>query len=197
MVLVYFIKIGNHPSGRFAPESGWISWIMCKTDLNCPGAAIGRRQHASEMKRIKLIPEGNLDLPMELRFPKARLFAYVMLTQGATCFSVLVHAISDAGLLSEDSLRRLAEDASHAGGCGSMTAAKKIISAFMEEKHEPPVSEKIASKAFDQIQNDVDNWYRLSDGVHGLECPAGKVPISCRDMAPIVLDLLLQQLMRH
>lgn len=128
---------------------------------------------------------------MELRFPKARLFAYDKILEGHSCVSVLIHAITDAGLLSEGSLKNLMNGDSCKDFCQSATAAESILRAYMTEHHEPIEAGRLAKSAFAHFKTDFDGW--LAGREESLTCEKN----ACRENAPVVLDLLLQQLLKH
>ncbi len=134
---------------------------------------------------------------MDLHFPKARLFAYDKLTAGHGCFSVLVQAVADAGLISEDSLSKLKEENAQVGQCGSLHAAKKIIDAYMSERHHEDSARVFAEVSFNELKSQVEAWQKNGKPGHGPECVEYQKSFSCRDTAPIVLDLLLQKILRH
>ncbi len=134
---------------------------------------------------------------MDLHFPKARLFAYDKLLAGHGCFSVLVQAVADAGLISEDSLAELKDENQHIGQCGSLQAARKIIQAYMSERHHEDSASAFAEAAFNELKSQVDAWQKSGNPGYGPECAEYQTYFPCRDTAPIVLDLLLQKIMRH
>jgi len=129
---------------------------------------------------------------MELRFPKARLFAYDKILQGQPCSSVLVNAIVDAGLISEDSLKTVSGEACCKGRCQSVSAAKGIIEAYMIERHQPPEASRLARSAYKHLKTDWKGWLTRRE-----ETLSAQQIAECRENAPVVLDLLLQQLMKH
>jgi hypothetical protein len=129
---------------------------------------------------------------MELRFPKARLFAYDKILQGQSCPSVLMHAIVDAGLLSESSFRGLGEESCSKDFCQSANAAEGILNAYMTEYHEPIEAKRLARAAIAHLKSDLDGWRAQRDSDH---VTGGRN--ECRENAPVVLDLLLQQLLKH
>lgn len=131
---------------------------------------------------------------MEFRYPKARLFAYNKLAGGDSCSSVMIQAVSDAGLISEDFAESLYSELQH-GNCGALQAAEKIIDAYMRERHDGDSAKSLSAAAFKQIEADVELWKESSKLVS--DCNQCEETRSCRDMTPIVLDLLLQQIMRH
>lgn len=134
---------------------------------------------------------------MELRFPKARLIAYTKLAGGDSCSSVLISAVTDAGLLSEESAKELLDADNPPGACSSLNTARRIIDAYLCERHGHSVAERYGDATFDQMKADVEKWQKNAKLGHGPDCNDYQLKVSCRDMAPIVLDLLLQQISRH
>ncbi|MDZ4837163.1 MAG: hypothetical protein SGJ27_25540 [Candidatus Melainabacteria bacterium] len=132
---------------------------------------------------------------MEFRFPKARLFAYNKLAGGDSCYAVMVQAVTDAGLMSEDVAGQPNLEAEHGSTCGAIKAAEMIIRSFMHEHHDVQKAEELSNAAFGQIRSDLECW-RQSVNVPA-SCKHFDQADACRDMTPIVLDLLLQQIMRH
>ncbi len=135
---------------------------------------------------------------MEFRYPKARLFAYEKLAGGDSCYSVMIQAVTDAGLLPDDvasSLKTGTESgAGCASACGSLTAAEKIIHAFMCQRLGAKGAQEASDAALKQLMADVESWKRISRFPAGCELERKE---SCRNLTPVVLDLLLQQIMRH
>ena len=135
---------------------------------------------------------------MEFRYPKARLFAYDKLAGGDSCYSVMIQAVTDAGLLPDDvasSLKTGTESgAGCASACGSLTAAEKIIQAFMRQRHGAQGAQEATDAALKQLTADVESWKRISRFPEGVQLEQNE---SCRNLTPVVLDFLLQQIMRH
>lgn len=146
---------------------------------------------------------------MEFRYPKARLFAYNKLAGGDSCSSVMIQAVSDAGLMSEDFVEGFKSELQTGGNCKALQAAEKIIAAYMSERHDSQTAQKLSAAAFNQLTADVQRWKQSSqivgdcnhceEGSNNCEdgCNNCEKSKACRDMTPIVLDLLLQQIMRH
>jgi len=132
-----------------------------------------------------------------LHFPKARLFAYDRLVGGASCSSAIVRAVADAGLLSADTMETLTHALDSSGGCGALNTAKQIIQSYMSERHDEGMALEHTEKAYGQICSEIDRWKSAVATAPQDQCRTEKLQISCRDMAPIVLDLLLQQIMKH
>jgi hypothetical protein len=129
---------------------------------------------------------------MELRFPKARLFAYDRILQGQPCSSVLINAVVDAGLIPEESLKTVSGENCQRDSCQSVCAAKHIIRAYMTERHQPPEASRLARSAFSSLKSDLKGWQ-----LKRKETQPSISLNSCREHTPVILDLLLQQLMRH
>lgn len=132
---------------------------------------------------------------MELRFPKARLLAYSELSRGANCFSVLVQSVIDSGLISEDLSAKLSEEHGSGNGCSCLNAARKIIDAYMCERHDAKDAGTFADASFNRINADVERWQKTAS-LSERNCNDGTASL-CRDKAPVVLDLLLQEIIRH
>jgi hypothetical protein len=129
---------------------------------------------------------------MEFRYPKARLFAYNKLAAGDSCYSVLVQAVTDAGLLSDQSVGGLTA-MEHQGSCGSLQAAEAIIRLYMSERHSDPKAEMLSNETIKQLKTDVDAWQTSTKAG---DCNSIATN-PCRDVTPVVLDLLLQHVNRH
>ena len=129
---------------------------------------------------------------MDLRFPKARLFAYDAILQGLSCSSVLATAIVDAGLLPQDLMSRAVRDWICDGSCQSERTAERILKLYMEMHHKPVEAKRRARAALAHFKADLDGWKRFRENTKTYSDHN-----KCRESAPVVLDLLLQQLQKH
>lgn len=138
---------------------------------------------------------------MELKFPLARLYVYNNLNcQSAGCASALVKAAYETGLVKEGSLDLFLADidktANRRGGCSAMMAAHALAARSLIEKNR--VSDDGLVDAVDgicaQVGQEVENYRKArSNEIQLLDCPEPSSG-SCRDLAPVIFDYLLQLL---
>lgn len=146
---------------------------------------------------------------MELRFPNARLLVYDRILGGSVgCASALVSTAYDTGILARGSMDAWLEDFEQGGfafttNCAAKIAARKILE---ESLRQSGVSEedlaKLTASVYANIEKELQTYLASRETANDCEDlraskESGQEKELCVDYAPLVLDLLLQQHMKH
>jgi hypothetical protein len=135
---------------------------------------------------------------MLLKFPNARLSVYNrLLTKRISCVRALVEEAYENGLISQGCL----DDLELPGdSCGSAFAARKILEKFFDQRDVASSDGEKQVKVdelWSEIANDLHCYQKRTNLVHELPDDGLMDPMECGNMAPVVMDILLQHLNRY
>lgn len=141
---------------------------------------------------------------MELKYPLARLYLlYQLHGQRRTCSRALVDTVYETGILPEGVLDIWIEQNGELNGsCGAMLTARKIAEEKLAQIHGTD-SEKIkqlTESIINQVGTEVETYSQKNKKNSESEeksCIESEELSDCGNMAPIILDFLIQQLGRY
>jgi hypothetical protein len=125
-----------------------------------------------------------------LKFPTVRLLVFNRLHSGDSCAEAIVNTSKAIGLISADALN----EAVASSACCLMTAARLVFDECLGLSHDGKhPNEKLKADAWETIVAKVNANRHDCDAECDKEAWQGK-PMDCCKLAPIVMDVLLQQI---
>ncbi len=152
---------------------------------------------------MKLVPAVNLKAmsnnPYSLRtlkFPNARLFVHNQLRCGRAAPEAMARSACEFGLLSPDAFMDVLP-APSASPCPCLATAKNIVDKYCEyRKNRTDGSNLDGVEMWDVLKEDAQAFTDKETAEHSvMKTPTGQH--HCSKFAPILFDLLLQELIRH
>lgn len=133
---------------------------------------------------------------MQLKFPHARLLVYNCLVRdGVGCVQAIVKTSKELGLIATARLTTLKLPI-ETSDCGSLFAAKHVLEQSLIERGYCLTNgdKALADRLWANIELDVNDYKTQTSLVHIRVPGTVSSTIECSHMAPIVMDVLLQQL---
>jgi len=129
-----------------------------------------------------------------LKFPNARLFVHNQLRCGRAAAEAIAHSACEFGLLSHEALQDVLP-APSAPPCACLATAKNIVQKYCENrKNRPDGSNLDEVELWEVLQDDAQAFSNQSASQSSTENSAEH---QCSKFAPVLFDLLLQELNRH
>ncbi len=125
---------------------------------------------------------------MALKFPHVRLFMRNLLVEGAGCSEVIAATAYEHGLIPLEAIARV-ESAEYDNTCSCMSASRQVLS---ESVACGAKAGKLESK-LDEIWSSVNARVSAKLNTGGLSSK----PHCCKQSAPVLFDILLQELSRY
>jgi hypothetical protein len=137
--------------------------------------------------------------PMPLRFPNARLYIQELIKKdGLTGAEAIASAAYEFGLVSKGSLPSMLEGPSE-NHCSCIKAVKNVLKKFHDEKSQITRLSAEAADIWSHIERDAQAHASATRSHTGcrLGVPADLNWHNCTSFAPVLFDLLLQQISRY
>ena len=141
---------------------------------------------------------------MELKFPLARLYLlYQLHGQRRSCARALVDTAYETGILPEGVLDFwIEENGELQGSCGAMLTARRIAEEKLAQIHggDKEKIKELTESIISQVGIEVESYNRKNKKNKELDensCIESEDQSDCGNMAPIILDFLIQQLGRY
>lgn len=137
---------------------------------------------------------------MVLKYPLARLTVlYQLHGQNRSCEEAMINAAYEGGLISPGSLKNKMQQGK--GSCGAIHTARKIAHQKMVELHGEDKNkiDNLTETIIHQIEEDAISYLRSREKniEKSYNCQEEKNKLICGNLAPVILDLLIQQLRQH
>lgn len=130
---------------------------------------------------------------MSLKFPNARLYVHELLAlRGLKGGDAILQAAFEFGLISHQSMRTLTETLSD--GCHCQSVVKRVLEICFEEQAKLSLNAPLdAAQAWQEIERRCSMYLQPKSN---FESESGD-KCNCLQLAPILFDLLLQQIRRY
>jgi hypothetical protein len=137
----------------------------------------------------------NLFNQRTLKFPNARLFVHNQLKCGRAAPEAIAHSACEFGLLSHDAFMEVLP-APSAPLCPCLATAKNIVHKYCENSRNRPDGPNLDERElWDVLKEDAQAFNTETSSQSSMENPISQH--QCSKFAPVLFDLLLQELIRH
>ena len=130
-----------------------------------------------------------------LRFPNARLFVHGQLSCGRAAAEAIAHSACEFGLLTDHDLNSVLP-AESAAPCACMATVRNILSKYCElRRNRSDAPELDGNEMWAILQEDALAFDQQS--LQDLDAEKKEKRHECNKFAPVLFDLMLQELLRH